>query len=232
MTASNAVQVDGLTRIYGHRYALRDVSFQWSPGNVVAVVGANGAGKSTLLGILSGRLGASQGSVRFGAENKSVRDCREWVGYLSHASFLYEALTCRENITLVADLHGMSDSGRVQHLLEHVGLAAHADRPVHDLSRGMVQRLSIARVLLPNPRIVLLDEPTTGLDERGRAWLADTLRALAAEGVLVVIASHSRAFLSGLATHALVLKRGRLVISESMDGDESWAKLFEEHVGT
>jgi heme ABC exporter ATP-binding subunit CcmA len=232
MTPPDTVQAEGLTCVYGHRYALKDVSFEWSSGTVAAVVGANGAGKTTLLGILAGRLGATHGQVLYGEEKRSVRDCRAWVGYLSHASFLYEALTCRENLLLVADLHGLTDKDRVDSLLERVGLAPHANRPVSDLSRGMVQRLSIARVLLPSPRVVLLDEPTTGLDESGRNWLAETLRSLAADGVLVALASHSRSFLSDLATHALVLKRGRVTFSGAMDGSDAWVNLFGEHLGT
>lgn len=168
MTSLNAVQVHELTCVYDHRYALKGVSFEWSSGTVTGVVNANGAGKTTLLGILANRLSTTHGQVLYGEEKRSVRDCRTWVGYLSHASFLYEALTCRENLLLVTDLHGLTDKDRVDSLLERVGLTPHANRPVSDLSRGMVQRLSIARVLLPAPRVMLLNEPTTGLDEEGR----------------------------------------------------------------
>ena len=231
MNADNRIVAERLTRVLGRRYAVKDVDIDWLPGTITAVIGPNGAGKSTILGLVAGRIASSQGTVGYGdASNNTVP--RKNIGYLSHASFLYRALTCRENIQLAADLHGMNDSSRVDEVLGRVGLAEHGNRFVSELSRGMVQRLAIGRVLLSNPGILLLDEPTTGLDEAGRAWLTDTLKDLAQRGCTVVVVSHQRGFLQGLATHALVLRRGRPQFSGEVTEAGGWDGLFQEYFGS
>ncbi len=231
MTGHHRIVADGLTRVFGRRYAVRDVSFDWKPGAVTAVVGANGAGKSTVLGIVAGRLAASQGSVRYG-EAQEESPPRNAMGFLSHASFLYRGLTCRENLQLVSELHRLTGPSRVDDVLQRVGLKDHGNRLVSELSRGMVQRLAIGRVLLPNPGILLLDEPTTGLDDGGRRWLAETLQSLAAEERTVVVVSHHRTFLTGMAQHALVLRRGRSMFQGEASEAGGWDALFREYIET
>jgi heme exporter protein A len=160
-----AIELDALERRYGERVALADVSARVEPGQTLAVLGGNGAGKTTLLRVLAGLLRPHAGRARvLGAELPGER----WklpgrVGYLGHEPLLYRELSGRENLRYQARLHGVA-AARVATLLEAVGMERRADDPVRELSRGMVQRLAVARAVLHDPELLLLDEPRTGLD--------------------------------------------------------------------
>jgi heme exporter protein A len=160
-----AIELDALERRYGERVALADVSVRVEPGQTLAVLGGNGAGKTTLLRVLAGLLRPHGGRARvLGAELPGER----WklpgrVGYLGHEPLLYRELSGRENLRYQARLHGVA-AARVATLLEAVGMERRADDPVRELSRGMVQRLAVARAVLHDPELLLLDEPRTGLD--------------------------------------------------------------------
>jgi heme ABC exporter ATP-binding subunit CcmA len=160
-----AIELDGLERRFGERVALSGVSIRVEQGQTLAVLGANGAGKSTLLRVLAGLLRPHGGSARvLGADLPRER----WklparVGYLGHEALLYRDLSGRENLGYHARLHGV-DGARVEELLERVGMATRADEPVRELSRGMLQRLAVARTLLHDPPLLLLDEPRAHLD--------------------------------------------------------------------
>ncbi len=211
------LDAQGLGRSFGRRYALRDVAFEAQGGQVVALVGHNGAGKSTLLQVLATRIAATHGGARLDGR-PLVPGCPERVrvGYVSHQSFLYGALSCAENLELVARSYRRPIDG-VDAALERVGLARAKDRVARELSRGMTQRLMIARLLLQRADVWLLDEPTTGLDAAGLAWLAGELHAAREAGRLVLASSHDGAFVAAVATHGLRLRAGRLTEAAPFD---------------
>ncbi|HTE60533.1 MAG TPA: ABC transporter ATP-binding protein [Solirubrobacteraceae bacterium] len=168
-----AVALEGVGRAYGERVALRDVSFTLPAGTTVAVFGANGAGKTTLLRILAGLLRPHAGRATvLGAElPREAYRTRGRTGLLGHEPLLYRDLTVHENLRFHARLHGV-DAGRVDALVEQVGLAPRADDPVRTLSRGMTQRAAICRAVLHAPELLLLDEPLANLDPGGAAAVA------------------------------------------------------------
>ncbi len=187
------LEADGLHRSFGLTPAVDGISFTLGAGEVLGVVGPNGAGKSTLLALISGALRPQEGTVRIGEDRVGTRDVswRGQVGVLSHRSFLYGHLTARENLRFYGLLYGLDDpGGRAAELLETVGLSEHADRRVKEFSRGMTQRLALARTLVQDPRLVLLDEPFTGLDRAAAVALEDTVRRLRERGKAIVLVTH------------------------------------------
>jgi heme exporter protein A len=164
-TDTPAIELDGLERRYGQRVALAGVSLTLPRGATLAVLGANGAGKSTLLRVLATLLRPHGGSVRVlgHALPGEAWEVRARIGYLGHEALLYRDLSARENLTLHARLHRV-DEARVGELLGAVGLAERADDPVYTYSRGMTQRCAVARAVLHDPELVLLDEPRANLD--------------------------------------------------------------------
>ena len=161
----NGIEIEGLERRYGDRVALSGVTVSVPAGATLAVLGANGAGKSTLLRVLAGLLRPHAGTVQvLGIELPRERwKLHSQVGYLGHEPLLYRELSGRENLRYHAQLHGLSGD-RVEDLLAAVGMERRADEPVRDLSRGLVQRLAVARALLHEPALLLLDEPNAHLD--------------------------------------------------------------------
>lgn len=184
-----AIELQGLTRHFGERTALRDVSVVVPEGSTLAVLGRNGAGKSTLLRILATLLRPHGGrAVLFGRElPKRAWEVRARLGLLGHDPLLYRDLTGRENLRYQARLHGVSRE-RVEEVLGAVGMARRAEDPVRSLSRGMVQRLAVARAVLHSPALLLLDEPRANLDP-GASALLEPLIGRAA-GVTRVLTSH------------------------------------------
>jgi len=184
-----AIEVAGLERRYGDRVALKDVSAELHEGQTLVLFGANGAGKTTLLRVLATLLRPHEGEVRvLGARlPDEAWKVRGRVGYVAHEPLLYRTLSARENLAFNAKLHGVPAS-RVDELLEQVGLGRRGDDPVEELSRGMRQRAAVARALLHDPELLLLDEPYTGLD----AGALDALEPLIgrASGRTRVIATH------------------------------------------
>jgi heme exporter protein A len=208
MAADPAIDLQRLTRRYGDREALSDVTLTLDPGATLVVFGPNGAGKTTLLRVLATLLRPHGGDAR--VLGHALPDqgwaVRGHVGFLGHASLLYRDLTARENLRFHAKLHG-APPGRVDELLDAVGLTTRADDPVHTYSRGMVQRAAVARAVLHDPELLLLDEPTANLDPHA----ADLVEPLigAASGRTRVVTSHDP--VGGLqgADLALGLRGGR-----------------------
>jgi heme exporter protein A len=189
--------------------ALDGLDLDVDAGLSLAVLGPNGAGKSTLLRLIAGLARPTAGDLRIDGEG--AQRCRARVGYIGHATLLYTALTARENLIFAARVQGVADAaGRAQALLEEEGLGAAADRLVGGLSRGMAQRVAIARGLVNDPAIVLLDEPFTGLDRRAAQRLAERLEALRRAGHTLILVTHDLARAAQLADAALVLSRGRV----------------------
>ena len=202
MAAAPAIELAGLTRRYGERVALRDVTLSLPAGATLVVFGPNGAGKTTLLRVLSTLLRPHAGAVR--VLGRALPDegwaVRGHVGLLGHAPLLYRDLTGWENLAFHARLHGVA-LDRPEALLEQVGLAARAGDKVHTYSRGMVQRLAVCRAVLHEPEVLLLDEPRANLDPAAQE-LVDPLIG-AASGCTRVVTSHDPA--GGLAEADLAL---------------------------
>ncbi len=207
----NPVEVAGVWKYYGDFPALRDISFAVEPGACLALLGRNGAGKTTLLRILAGLSRPARGTVKIcGAENRE-RSTRASVGIIGHGISLYDELSAIENLRLFARIYGLADANRAaSEWLERTGLERVRDGLVREFSRGMRQRLAVARAFLHNPSVLLLDEPFTALDDRAIALLQTLLRDAVAEGRTIVISTHQLREALELATHVALLVRGRL----------------------
>ena len=189
---------------------------------MTAVLGPNGAGKSTLLKLLSLLSQPTEGHVELGGvrANGLSNQHRRLVGYVGHKTMLYDALSATENLTFFAHLYGLSGvSTLVQRWVDAVGLGEDAHRPVSDFSRGMRQRLSIARALLHEPLVVLLDEPFTGLDQGGLKMATSMIEQARNRGAAIIMVSHDLPVASKVADHALILRRGRKMFHGPVHGD-------------
>ena len=205
------VELRSCSKRFGERVALRRVSITVEPGETVALVGANGSGKSTLLRGVAGLSRPTVGEALIdGVPSAALSTASRGVlGYLGHRSLAYRGLSARENLALLADLHRLA-AARVAEALAEVGLAERADDRIDGFSRGMLQRLSLARTYLHGPTLVLLDEPTTGLDADGLAVL-DALVAARRGGATTLISTHDEAFAERHADRSIRLAAGEVV---------------------
>jgi len=206
-----AVSVEGVWKFYGDFPALRDISFEIAPGECLALLGRNGAGKTTMLRILAGLSRAARGRVSvFGDEPRTER-ARARIGVLGHGIAVYDELSAFENLELFARLYALRDPARTaMEWLERTDLARVKDARVREFSRGMRQRLAVARVFLHSPSLLVLDEPFTALDDRAIALLQGLLRAALAEGRTIVMSTHQLREALELATGVALIDRGRL----------------------
>lgn len=216
MPESPTVSVSNLTRYYGERVALEDVSFELFRGQTLVVFGANGAGKSTLLRVLSTLLRPHDGHVRVLGENipKDSWAVRGRIGLIGHDAMLYRDLTARENLRFTAKLHRV-EVFEVDRILERVELADRADEPVRTFSKGMIQRLAAARAMLPDPELLLLDEPLANLDP-GAAMLLEPFIGAAPHHTRLIV-THDIEYGLKEGDFALGLKRGRTEWLQSTD---------------
>ena len=211
------IQIRNLTKYYGRSTALRDLNLDISAGECVAVFGRNGAGKTTLLRILAGLTRPSSGNFKIGFPDGGLpRFARGEIGYLSHSMSLYHDLTALENLRFFAGLMNApaDDDALIQRMVE-VGLGGREFDPVRHYSRGMQQRLAIARAFLHDPAILLLDEPFTGLDHVGLEVLENYIRRARAEGKTCVMTLHDPALGYNLADRLVVLEKGAAALDAS-----------------
>jgi heme exporter protein A len=207
----------GLSRSFGRRRVLHDIELTLDPGEALAVAGPNGAGKSTLLRLLAGLMRPSAGEVR--VMGRPVRGddgaARRAIGLLEHETMLYDDLTLLENLTFAATLYGIvRPKETAMAALERAGLALRAEELPRRLSRGLLQRAAIARALLHRPRVLLLDEPFTGLDAASADRLRSELRSALESGLGLVLVTHHLAEVWGVASRIAVLVDGRWVWEE------------------
>lgn len=207
------IRLDGVVKQYGLNPVLRGVDLSVEAGEFVTLVGPNGAGKSTLMGIIATLLRPSSGDVYVGGWRlpEQADRVRRHIGLVSHNSLLYRDLTAAENLTFFAKLYQLEDAeARVIEALRKVGLFARQRDPVGTFSRGMVQRLTIARATLHEPDVLLLDEPYTGLDQEATQLLDDLLREETARGRTILMITHDLGHGLGLADRLAILYGGRI----------------------
>jgi heme exporter protein A len=208
--------VDDVSRHFGRRRALSHITFRAAAGTILGLLGPNGAGKSTMMAVIATLLRPSAGQVRYGthAAGENGAALRGAIGVLGHDLFLYPELSARENLTFFAGLNGSRDAAAdATAALTQAGLADRADDPVASFSRGMRQRVALERALIHRPRLLLLDEPFTGLDDASTAALVARLNALRQGGTIVVLATHDLDVADGLLDHAVFLRDGRIMES-------------------
>jgi len=223
----NAVAVDGLWKFYGDYPALRDICLEAGQGACLALIGRNGAGKTTLLRTMAGFSRPGKGEVRiFG---KSPRDAgtRSRMGFLGHGISVYDELSALENLTLFGKLYALPDPRRsALEWLERTGLDRVKDGLVREFSRGMRQRLAVARAFLHEPSVVLLDEPFTALDDKAIAVLQRLLREGLDSGKTIVMSTHQLREALELASHVALLVRGKVAFHgpclPEMVSDPGW----------
>jgi heme ABC exporter ATP-binding subunit CcmA len=212
----NRIELTDVSRHFGRRRAVSRVTLAADRGDVLGLLGPNGAGKSTLIGILATLVAPTSGEVRYGDRSGrgAAADIRYQIGLLAHELHLYPELSARQNLTFFAQLYGLDPRTAVGKALEAAGLSDRADDDVSQFSRGMRQRLALERALLHSPRLVLLDEPFTGLDERAVRIVADRIRRLSEQGAIVVLATHDLDLAEGLVTRVAVMRDSRLISDE------------------
>ena len=225
------ISAEDVSRHFGRRRAVSRVSFRTSRGTILGLLGPNGAGKSTLLAMLATLLRPSSGAIRYGSHDASAGAAlRSQIGVLGHDLFLYPELTARENLAFFAGLYGIDDGdGHARSALGRAGLAMRGDDPVSSFSRGMRQRVALERALIHHPRLALLDEPFTGLDDASAAALVLRLRELRDSGAIVILATHDLDLAEGLLDRALFLRDGHVV--EAMASSDRLRSTYRSVIG-
>ena len=222
-----AIAVEGLWKFYGDFPALRDINMKVEPGQCLALLGRNGAGKTTLLRSIAGLSLTAKGKISILGTNIREQETRRKIGILGHGIGVYDELSAIENLRLFAKLYEVDNADTVAHQwLERTGLGNVATGLVREFSRGMRQRLAVARAFLHSPHVLLLDEPFTALDDRAIALLQSLLRDALAEGKTMVMSTHQLREALELATHVGLLVRGKVAFfgerTREMLEDPSW----------
>lgn len=213
-------RVDAVSKLYGRFAALRKVSYAFEAGRCYVLLGENGAGKSTLLRVLAGLLAPTLGTITTYFEDASVsghttdaspKEARQHIGYMSHAPMLYDELTAAENLDYFAGLYPRGTTLPAEVALRSVNLDPKLTRPVAQYSQGMRQRTSLARVLIAQPRLLLLDEPFSNMDAASAQQMLGLIGRMRDEGRTVVLTTHQRELAEPIADQLLTMRAGSLV---------------------
>ena len=206
-----AVAVEGVWKFYGDYPALRDVRLEAGAGECLALIGRNGAGKTTLLRTIAGFSRPGRGRILIFGKEPRETEARRQIGFIGHGISVYDELSALENLKLFGRLYGLKDPhARALEWLERTGLERVRDGLVREFSRGMRQRLAVARAFLHDPAVLLLDEPFTALDDRAIAVLQTLLRDAIARGKTIVMSTHQLREALELASHVALLTRGKV----------------------
>lgn len=208
------IEIHKLVKAFGHRVVLRSLDLTINEGDFVTLMGANGAGKTTLLHIIATLSKPTGGEVLINGYklSKSASELRRFIGLVSHKTLLYENLTALQNLRFYARMYDLADaSSRIETVLRQVGLLTRQHDPVRTYSRGMQQRLAIARAILHNPPILLLDEPDTGLDQHAADMLTDLLQAVDISQRTVLMTTHNLERGLSLGNRVVILAKGKIV---------------------
>jgi heme ABC exporter ATP-binding subunit CcmA len=222
-----AVVIDNVWKFYGDYPALREVTFNVERGSCLALLGRNGAGKTTLLRILAGLSKTARGSVTILGADARAEETRRQIGVLGHGIGIYDELSALENLSLFARLYGLENPKKTaMEWLDRTGLARVSDGLVREFSRGMRQRLAVARAFIHHPSLLLLDEPFTALDDRAIAVLQELLNDARSEGCTIIMSTHQLREALELASDVALINRGRLAFrgerTKEMLDDPSW----------
>ena len=222
-----AVGVEGVWKFYCDFPALRNVELSAAPGACLALIGRNGAGKTTLLRTIAGFSRPGKGKITIFGNSPRDTETRRLMGFIGHGISVYDELSALENLTLFGKLYGLADPKKTAlEWLERTGLDRVKDGLVREFSRGMRQRLAVARAFLHGPKVLLLDEPFTALDDRAIAVLQRLLREALAEGKTIVMSTHQLREALELATHVALLNRGQVAFhgerTPEMVADPGW----------
>jgi heme ABC exporter ATP-binding subunit CcmA len=223
----SAVAVEGVWKFYGDFPALRDVNLEAGQGSCLALIGRNGAGKTTLLRAVAGFSKPGKGTIKILGTPPRDTETRRHIGFIGHGIAVYDELSALENLTLYARLYGLRDPRKAAlEWLERTGLERVRDGLVREFSRGMRQRLAVARAFLHEPSVLLLDEPFTALDDRAIAVLQKLLRDGLAQGRTIVMSTHQLREALELASHVALLARGQVAFhgpcTPEMVADPGW----------
>jgi len=226
------VHLDDVSRHFGRRRALSHCSLEARTGEIVGILGPNGAGKSTLIGLLATLITPATGQIRYGDHSAVSLGAllRRRIGLLAHELHLYPELSARQNLTFFAELYGLEPRQTVERALDGAGLVDRGDDDVSGFSRGMRQRLAFERALLHRPRLVLLDEPFTGLDDQAVGVVTQRLRRLADDGAIVFVATHDLDLADGLVSRVVLIRDGRVLCDEP--ANEGLRNRYRKLVGT
>ncbi len=225
------VQLNQVSRHFGRHYALHKISATLHAGEVTALMGANGAGKTTLLNILAGIEEPSSGNIKYDSWSwpQFSKHGRRLVGWVSHAPLLYPDLTGMENLTFYAQMYNLKNTHELcTSWLKQVGLTEAAHKRVEVYSRGMIQRLTIARALLHDPSLLLLDEPLTGLDRQARQEMSELFLKQKEQGKILVLSTHDLITLSTICDRMFVLRKGRLLHESTPQDKEDLIATYEQ----
>ena len=209
------IVLQNLVKFFGRFAALRDITDSFAPGRLYVVVGDNGAGKSTLLRVVAGLMQPNQGSVTLlGA--KSARDVAHRIGYMGHAPLLYDELSGMENLRYFGGLYGLHDESTCRNAMQMVGLDPDLARRVGQYSQGMRQRLSLARAVLHDPELMLLDEPFSNVDVHSAREMAAVLGRVRDQGKTIIVVTHQAPLMEGVADEFVHMSAGQIVQRETM----------------
>lgn len=222
------LKIQNLKKSYGKRTILNNVNMNIPKGKVYALIGPNGAGKSTIMKILTGLVSKTSGSIIFEGREWSRRDLRK-IGSIIEEPPLYKNLSAYDNMKVVTTMLGVSES-TILPLLNKVGLGNIDKRPVKQFSLGMKQRLGIAISLINSPKLLILDEPTNGLDPIGIQELREIIESFKSEGMTIMISSHTLSEVEHLADFIGFIYEGKIILEKEYDGSENLEELFNNQI--
>lgn len=211
------LKIDTLNKKFGKVHAVKDVSFEIKKGNVYGILGPNGSGKSTTLGIILNVVNRTSGNYQWFDGKMDTHHALKKVGAIIERPNFYPYMTAEENLQLVCNIKGIH-YGKVEEKLAVVGLLERKDSKFRTFSLGMKQRLAIASALLNDPEILILDEPTNGLDPQGIRQIRDIIKQIAALGTTILLASHLLDEVEKVCSHVVVLRKGEMLYSGTVDG--------------